>query len=104
MKKITRFGAEAETPVAARPISGNIEVPNAALNPDAMVCKDLLRLIIMAERIPVYDSRAIGAFGAKMMTPDGKESGPWTSPVIKRNHRRKEPWRLLLQIRTPTAA
>ena len=44
-KKITLFGPP-EALGAARPISGNIDAPNAALKPDASVCKDFLRLIM----------------------------------------------------------
>jgi hypothetical protein len=55
MKKITRFGPP--EPIvrllveAARAIPGNTEVPTAAPKPDASICNDFLRLIMIVDEI-----------------------------------------------------
>ena len=47
----TRFGAPAMVGVspepAARAIPGNMDAPSVAPNPDASICKDFLRLIMV---------------------------------------------------------
>jgi hypothetical protein len=63
MKKMTRFGPPAvlgSAPAeAARAIPGNIDVPTVAPKPDASICKDFLRLIIIKENGVKHSTRLI---------------------------------------------